>query len=1855
MPNFYARTGNVCPSRSTRCLLLLLLLTLGPASFYRAFAQAPAWQLAMSGNNNQPILGTSVARATVTDASGDVLVAGHFNGQVTFGSIRLSSAGSSDLFVAKWNTAAGAWTWAASGGGTGADFGYGLAVSGSSVYVSGAFTSDRNVRISGQDLPGAGGTDAYVAKFTDNGSSVTNGWAVSGGGTGFDYSYGVAVSGPSVYVTGSFVSNTGAVLAGQALPGGGGNDVYLAKFTDAGSRVVNGWVAAGGGTGADVANGVVVRGSEVYITGSFASARGAIIAGQALAGAGGDDMFVAKYTDNGADFTNGWVIDDGGLGADTGYALAVNGTSVYATGYSASTQPVFAGQTLSGAGDADLFLAKYTDTGAGFSNGWATGGGGSSADYGYGLTVSGSTVFLSGSFHSLGRPVVAGQALTGRGGRDAYVAQFNDNGTSFSNGWVATGGGGNNDSGYGVTVTTGGVFLAAGTGGDMLSLPVASFGGAPALSAPLDAAVLGQLQPATGTWLRLEAPLQGTESQVNAAATDAAGNVFVTGSFAGQVSFGKTQLLSAGSYDVFVAKWNTAASSWDWAVSGGGRNIETSNGIAVSGSNVYITGTYNGIANSTQGPVTIAGQTLTSAANSQDVFVAKFIDNGNSVANGWAISAGGDSQDFASSIAASGTSIYITGFYSGSAAFAGQALTSAGATDIVVAKYVDNGLGVSNGWAVSGGGPNEDVGRGIAVSGANVYVTGAFTATATLSGQPLTAAGLTDVFVAKYTDAGASVANGWAAQGGGASTDAGLSIALSGSSVYATGSFLGSATFAGQTFSSAGANDLFVAKYVDNGPSFANGWALRGGGPSDDKGYAIAAVGNNVYLTGGFTGNVTLAGQALTANAGNQNLFVAKYGDNGSSVSNGWASSGGGSGTDAGLALAVSGPRIYAAGYVTPAATFGSFTLINPANTLINFLGRVDEPLPVITSFTPTSGYEGTNVTLNGTNLAGTTLITFAGSSNNTVSTDFVVNAAGTQITDIYVPAGAQTGPIRVTTAGGTATSTDVFTVTPAVPNPVPTMTALSPATAPGGSGPLVLTVNGVNFAARAFIQFNGVTLPTTRVSSSELTAQVPASALAAPGTYSVTVTNPTPGGGTSAPLPFLVTVPVPPVVLTFTPVTGPVGTRITINGTDLGRTSVITFTGTVANTVTTGFAVNAAGTQITNVTVPAGAQTGPIRVTTPVGTATSPAEFTVTNTGAPAISSLSPTRAAAGMSVRVTGTNLSSITGLRVNGVAVPLTSITASTNTSFTFLVPAGATATGNTTVTTTSGTSNSAALTIDLRSSSDPAANSTRGAVANSLVTVHYSEPVTGSPTLAVYSAQAGGRKLGTVTAGGSVAQFSATPGRSFTSFRPGEVVQVSLPTPVRSSGGIVAARKVFQFTAAVAGLGRGAFLPGPDPVVGAGPEDVAMGDVDGDGDLDVLTANTTDNSVSVLLNSGAGAFTAAAAVTVGAGPVRVLLGDVDGDGDLDLLAASYSAGTVSVRLNNGTGSFGGTQEVAAGNGPRGLALGDVDGDGDLDLAVGNGVSNLVVVRLNGSDSSGSNTGIFGGGQTISASTESGAVALADVDNDGDLDLLAASLVSNLVAVRLNGGDATGSNTGVFSGTGFVTVRDSPTNMAVGDVDGDGDLDVLTANFGTSSVSVCVNNGSGSFTNPRDVAVGPSPYDIALADVDADGDLDLLTANDDFGPGGNTVSVRLNGGDATGSNTGVFSNGSTVAVGEQPRSLALADVDGDGDLDLVAGNSVGNTVSVRLNGGTVPLATRASPARLVATLYPNPAHTTVRLTDAPARTPVHLLDAVGRQVSSGSTDATGQAVLSWPAGLARGVYVVRIGSQTLRLIID
>jgi hypothetical protein len=456
--------------------------------------------------------------------------------------------------------------------------------------------------------------------------------------------------------------------------------------------------------------------------------------------------------------------------------------------------------------------------------------------------------------------------------------------------------------------------------------------------------------------------------------------------------------------------------------------------------------------------------------------------------------------------------------------------------------------------------------------------------------------------------------------------------------------------------------------------------------------------------------------------------------------------------------------------------------------------------------------------------------------------------------------------------------------------------------------------------------------------------------------------------------------------------------------------------------------------------------------------------------------------------------------------------------------------------------------------------PAPN-THTAPTTATVSITYNEPISAATvstrTFAVHAMQTG---LLTQTYGVVSGAISLTPTLPF---KPGELVQVSATTgTLNLSGEGPISPTVWQFWAGVEG-GTGLFGDSGQRLGDGGyPGEVALGDLDGDGDLDACVANLgagEGQPNTVWMNDGRGIFTLSQ-VLDDLYSYDVALGDLDGDGDLDALVANGLIGSSviptsslpnTIWMNDGTGVFTATQKLGDSSSTD-AALGDLDGDGDLDAFVpgtdywdpGVGGEWTNEVWLN------DGRGVFTCAQSLGGLDPQTNVTLGDLDQDGDLDAFAAGPPGH---VWLNDG------TGVFSDTGqSLGSAVMGGGGVLGDLDGDGDLDALLVEslIGGGGIGIWMNDGTGHFYSAPGLGGEGYPRGVAVGDLDGDGDLDVFTTN--AAPPiqmplyYHWVEVWLNEGGAQGGTPGHFSSTGERLDDSQGRGIALGDVNGDGDLD-------------------------------------------------------------------------------------------------------
>jgi len=349
-------------------------------------------------------------------------------------------------------------------------------------------------------------------------------------------------------------------------------------------------------------------------------------------------------------------------------------------------------------------------------------------------------------------------------------------------------------------------------------------------------------------------------------AVDAAGNVAVTGYFTGTADFGGGPATSAGSYDIFVAKLAAADGAPLWSKRFGSANDDIGYAVAVDGGgNLLVTGYF-------RGTVDFGGATLVSMYGGINVFVAKLAGADGALV--WSRGFWNTSASIGYGIAADGAgNVVVTGSFSGRINFGGLDLTSAGGHDVFLVSLSPDGTHL---WSKRFGGTDFDRGYAVAADrSGDIAVAGLFTYTADFGGGPLTSAGSSDIFVAKF--AGADGAHLWSKRFGSTSIDRGFGVAVDeGGNVAATGFFQGAVDFGGGPLVSAGSYDIFVAKLAatDGAPL----WSKRFGSASDDIGYAVAMdAAGDVVATGYFQGTVDFGAGPLTS-AGAQDAFVLSLG-----------------------------------------------------------------------------------------------------------------------------------------------------------------------------------------------------------------------------------------------------------------------------------------------------------------------------------------------------------------------------------------------------------------------------------------------------------------------------------------------------------------------------------------------------------------------------------------------------------------------------------------------------------------------------------------------------------------------------------------------------------------------------------------------------------------------------------------------------------------------------------------------------------------------------------------------------------------------------------------------------------------
>ena len=347
-------------------------------------------------------------------------------------------------------------------------------------------------------------------------------------------------------------------------------------------------------------------------------------------------------------------------------------------------------------------------------------------------------------------------------------------------------------------------------------------------------------------------------------AVDTAGACYVTGYFSGSAEFGPRTLKTTGSYDMFLAKYDTDG-VLQWATNTGASVSAFGRAISVDAQgNSYLTGGFQYQAQF--GTTTFPNNEFT------DVFVAKYEPNGEL---GWALQLGGEADDLGTGIGVDGQGgCFVTGYFSGDAFFADEFLTSIGDVDLFVARFDGTGKLL---WVNQAGAAGKTEATALSVdSHGNCLVTGYFDLIADFGTNSLFTSGFYDLFLTKY-DANGMVL--WARNTETSNAISAGGVATDGAgNAYLTGSFYGPAHFGPVTLTNGSTAQIFLAK-VDADGNF--GWVRQAGGPLDDIGYGVAAdAGGDVVVTGTSVGLATFGSRVLSGGTGTD-LVIARVGGSG--------------------------------------------------------------------------------------------------------------------------------------------------------------------------------------------------------------------------------------------------------------------------------------------------------------------------------------------------------------------------------------------------------------------------------------------------------------------------------------------------------------------------------------------------------------------------------------------------------------------------------------------------------------------------------------------------------------------------------------------------------------------------------------------------------------------------------------------------------------------------------------------------------------------------------------------------------------------------------------------------------------
>jgi hypothetical protein len=325
-------------------------------------------------------------------------------------------------------------------------------------------------------------------------------------------------------------------------------------------------------------------------------------------------------------------------------------------------------------------------------------------------------------------------------------------------------------------------------------------------------------------------------------------------------------------------------------------------------------------------------------------------------------------------------------------------------------------------------------------------------------------------------------------------------------------------------------------------------------------------------------------------------------------------------------------------------------------------------------------------------------------------------------------------------------------------------------------------------------------------------------------------------------------------------------------------------------------------------------------------------------------------------------------------------------------------------------------------------------------------------------------------------------------------------------------------------------------------------VALGDFNNDGRLDIVVANYYANNIGILLGYGDGTFEDQIIFSTGDGsnPNWVTVGNFNSDNQLDIAVANWNTNNVGIFLGYGNGSFTDMMPYSSGAGsqPSCINVGDFNSDNISDIAVTNAGTNNIVVLFGVGDGS----FLLGTSYSTGNGSQPFALVSADFNNDTRLDVAVANSHSDSIGIFLGYGNQP------FAGVTLYSTGDGsePHSIAVSDLNNDGQSDIVVANYGTNNIGVLLGHSNGVF-DPMMIyltGTGSAPYSVAVADFNNDRHLDIVGTNSET----NNIAILL------GYGNGIFRNGVTHSTGDRSRPyiVTIGDFNNDNISDIAIANS-------------------------------------------------------------------------------------------------